>query len=75
MKTAKLILLRHGESLYNKENLFTGWTDVELSKGGREEAKKAAFLLKKQNLYPDICYTSWLKRAIHTGQIVLAEMG
>ncbi len=72
---ATLILLRHGQSVYNKEDLFTGWTDVELSEQGRQEAKKAAFELKKLKHYPDICYTSWLKRAIHTGQIVLAEMG
>ncbi|RRS30360.1 MAG: phosphoglyceromutase [Epsilonproteobacteria bacterium (ex Lamellibrachia satsuma)] len=71
---ATLILLRHGQSVYNQENLFTGWTDVELSEQGRQEAKKAAAELKTLKLYPDICYTSWLKRAIHTGQIVLAEM-
>jgi 2,3-bisphosphoglycerate-dependent phosphoglycerate mutase len=72
--SAKLILLRHGQSLYNKENLFTGWTDVELSEQGRKEAKGAAELLMKQELYPDICFTSWLKRAIHTAQIVLSRM-
>ena len=72
--SARLILLRHGESLYNKENLFTGWTDVELSEHGKEEAKEAAALLKNRQLYPDICFTSWLKRAIHTAQIVLSEM-
>jgi len=72
--SATLILLRHGQSLYNEKNLFTGWTDVELSEQGRWEAKEAALLLKEQNLYPDICFSSWLKRAIHTMQIVLAEM-
>jgi len=72
--STRLILLRHGESLYNKENLFTGWTDVELSEHGKEEAKEAAALLKNRQLYPDICFTSWLKRAIHTAQIVLSEM-
>ena len=72
--SAKLILLRHGQSLYNKENLFTGWTDVELSEQGRKEASEAAELLMKQKLYPDICFTSWLKRAIHTAQIVLFRM-
>ena len=72
--SARLILLRHGESLYNRENLFTGWTDVELSEQGKEEAKEAAALLKREKLYPDICFSSWLKRAIHTAQIVLSEM-
>lgn len=69
-----LILLRHRQSVYNQENIFTVWTDVELSEQGRKEAKKAGEALKKQELYSDICFTSWLKRAIHTGQIVLAEM-
>jgi len=72
--SAKLILLRHGQSLYNKENLFTGWTDVALSDQGEEEAREAAAILMRHGLYPDICFTSWLKRAIHTAQIVLAEM-
>ncbi len=69
-----LILLRHGQSVYNKENLFTGWTDVELSAQGRKEAQMAAGILLKRGLYPDVCFTSWLKRAIHTAQIVLEEM-
>jgi len=71
---ATLILLRHGQSVYNEENIFTGWTDVELSDQGRQEAKKAAGELKRLKLYPDVCYTSWLKRAIHTAQIALSEM-
>jgi len=71
---ATLILLRHGQSVYNQENIFTGWTDVELSEQGRKEAKRVAEELKKLQLYPDICYTSWLKRAIHTAQIALSEM-
>ncbi len=70
----KLILLRHGESLYNKENLFTGWTDIDLSEKGREEAKEAGRVLMKHALFPDICFTSWLKRAIHTAQLALKEM-
>ncbi|RUM63562.1 MAG: phosphoglyceromutase, partial [Sulfurimonas sp.] len=70
----KLILLRHGQSLYNKENLFTGWTDIDLSQQGRDEAKAAGALLKKHHLFPNICFTSWLKRSIHTAQIVLYEM-
>ncbi len=71
---SKLILMRHGESIYNQKNLFTGWTDVELSEKGMQEAKEAGFLLKKNAIYPDICFTSWLKRAIYTAQIALHEL-
>jgi 2,3-bisphosphoglycerate-dependent phosphoglycerate mutase len=74
LKRSRLILLRHGQSLYNKENLFTGWTDVDLSEQGRAEAQRAGEILRKAQLFPDICFTSWLKRAIHTAQIALAEM-
>ena len=70
----KLVLLRHGESEWNKLNLFTGWTDVELSDKGREEAKQAGILLKNEGYDFDICYTSFLKRAIHTLNTVLDEM-
>ncbi len=74
MKISKLILLRHGESLYNKENLFTGWTDIDLSEKGVEEAKEAGRILEKNDLFPNICFASWLKRSIHTAQIALHEM-
>jgi len=74
MQGAKLILLRHGESLYNKENLFTGWTDVDLSEKGKVEAKCAGEILLKYALYPDICFTSWLQRSIHTTQLLLSVM-
>ncbi len=70
----KLVLVRHGESEWNKLNLFTGWTDVELSDKGREEAKNAGQLLKKEGYDFDICYTSYLKRAIHTLNGILDEM-
>lgn len=70
----KLVLIRHGESEWNKLNLFTGWTDVELSEKGWGEAKAAGKLLKEEGYDFDICYTSFLKRAIHTAQCVLAEM-
>ncbi|WP_353662877.1 2,3-diphosphoglycerate-dependent phosphoglycerate mutase [Hydrogenimonas sp. SS33] len=70
----KLILLRHGQSLYNKENLFTGWTDIDLSEEGRAEAAEAGKILAENDLFPGICFTSWLKRAIHTAQIALREM-
>jgi 2,3-bisphosphoglycerate-dependent phosphoglycerate mutase len=70
----KLVLLRHGESLWNKENRFTGWTDVDLSEKGREEALKAGLLLKEQGYVFDTAYTSVLKRAVRTLWIVMDEM-
>ncbi len=70
----KLVLIRHGESEWNKLNLFTGWTDVDLSEKGHEEAKEAGKLLKEEGYDFDVCYTSYLKRAIHTLQHVLDEM-
>ena len=70
----KLVLIRHGESDWNKENRFTGWTDVDLSDKGREEAKQAGLLLKQEGYVFDIAYVSVLKRAIRTLWIVLDEM-
>ncbi len=70
----KLVLLRHGESTWNKENRFTGWTDVDLSEKGIHEAKEAAKLLKEGGYSFDIAYTSVLKRGIRTLWIVLDEM-
>lgn len=70
----ELVLLRHGESVWNKENLFTGWTDVELSEKGKEEAAEAGRLLKESGYDFDVCYTSYLKRAVHTLNYVLDEM-
>lgn len=67
----KLVLIRHGESEWNKLNLFTGWTDVELSEKGVEEAKNGGKLLKEGGYSFDVCYTSYLKRAIHTAWHVL----
>lgn len=72
--TMKLVLVRHGESEWNKLNLFTGWTDVDLSEKGHEEAKNAGKLLKDAGYDFDIAYTSYLKRAIHTLNHVLDEM-
>lgn len=69
-----LILLRHGQSLWNLENRFTGWTDVELSDEGREEAAQAGRKLAEARILPDYCFTSYLRRAIHTLQIAMAEM-
>ena len=70
----KLVLVRHGESEWNKLNLFTGWMDVDLSDKGREEAKNAGKVLKAEGYDFDVCYTSYLKRAIHTLNIALDEM-
>jgi len=70
----KLVLVRHGESLWNKENKFTGWTDVELSENGIKEAREAGKLLHNNGFDFDFCYTSYLKRAIHTLNYILDEM-
>lgn len=71
---SRLILLRHGQSEWNLKNLFTGWTDVELSEKGREEARHAGELLKEAGILPAFCFTSYLKRAIHTLQLALDAM-
>lgn len=73
-ETTKLVLLRHGESVWNKENRFTGWTDVDLSNRGLIEARKAGALLRANSYAFDIAYTSVLKRAIRTLWIVLDEL-
>ncbi len=70
----KLVLLRHGESVWNKENLFTGWTDVDLSEQGRLEAQEAGRLLKDEGFTFDIAFTSVLKRAIRTLWTVLDQL-
>lgn len=70
----KLVLMRHGESEWNKMNLFTGWTDVELSDKGRMEAQQGGKILKEEGYDFDICYTSYLKRAIHTLNLALESM-
>ncbi|MCX7897349.1 MAG: 2,3-diphosphoglycerate-dependent phosphoglycerate mutase [Rhodocyclaceae bacterium] len=72
--THTLVLLRHGESIWNKENRFTGWTDVGLTEKGIAEAKAAGALLKERGFDFDIAYTSVLKRAIKTLWIVLEEL-
>jgi 2,3-bisphosphoglycerate-dependent phosphoglycerate mutase len=71
----KLILLRHGESIWNAKNLFTGWVDVELSEKGLLEAARGGQLLKEANLLPDVLHTSLLKRAIDTADIALKNCG
>ena len=71
---SKLILTRHGQSIWNAENKFTGWVDVGLSEQGKEEAKKSGDLLNKLNIRIDISYTSYLKRAIETLTIILKSL-
>ena len=70
----KLVLVRHGQSVWNLENKFTGWTDVELSENGINEAKTAGMLLKEKGYTFDLGYTSVLKRAIDTLNYILDEM-
>lgn len=70
----RLVLIRHGESTWNKLNVFTGWTDVQLSETGVEEAKKGGRLLKEQGFDFKMAYTSYLTRAIKTLWLVLEEM-
>jgi 2,3-bisphosphoglycerate-dependent phosphoglycerate mutase len=74
MSTGKLVLLRHGQSIWNLENLFTGWIDVDLSAQGLEEAKEAGRLLKAEGIPFDLAFTSVLKRAIRTLWITLDEL-
>ena len=71
---AKLVLVRHGESVWNKKNLFTGWTDVDLSIKGIHEAQEAGRLLKNKEMDFQIAFTSVLKRAVHTLEYILKEM-
>ena len=70
----KIVLLRHGESVWNQENRFTGWTDVDLTDKGRAEARQAGRLLREAGFAFEVAYTSMLKRAIRTLWIVLDEM-
>ena len=70
----KVVLIRHGQSTWNKENKFTGWTDVDLTEQGELEAVKAGELLKKEGFFFEKAYTSYLKRAIKTLNIVLDKM-
>ena len=71
----KLVLVRHGQSEWNLENKFTGWTDVELSEQGVREAKEAGKVLKEKGFSFDLAYTSYLKRAQNTLKLILEEMG
>lgn len=71
----KIVLIRHGQSEYNLKNLFTGWYDCPLSENGFKEAKKAGKLLKEAGFLFDAAYTSVLKRAIDTLNVILNELG
>ena len=75
MRIHKLVLLRHGESQWNLENRFTGWTDVKLSENGIIEAKSSGKLLKDKGYLFDLVYTSVLRRAIQTMDLCLETMG
>lgn len=70
----KLVLVRHGQSIWNVENLFTGWMDVDLSQQGTEEARQAGRELAREQLVPDVVFTSVLKRAIRTQWLMLEEL-
>ena len=70
---SKLILTRHGQSIWNAENKFTGWVDVDLSSKGVEEAEKSGDLINKIGIQIDISYTSYLKRAIRTLTTILKK--
>ena len=73
--TRTLILVRHGQSEWNLKNLFTGWRDPDLTEKGIEEARAAGKALKARGFEPDLCFTSALKRAQHTLDLMLEEMG
>ena len=70
----KVVLLRHGESTWNRENRFTGWTDVDLSEKGVAEAEKAGLLLREEGFLFGHAYTSYLKRAVKTLGVVLDKL-
>ena len=70
----KVVLVRHGQSIWNEQNLFTGWTDVELTEKGIQEAKDAGLLLRSEGYTFDVAYTSVLKRAIHTLWLMMENM-
>ena len=71
----KLIAIRHGQSTWNADNRFTGWVDIDLSEKGVQEAEKSGKLLKDLNIDCDVCFTSYLKRAINTLEIVMEVLG
>ena len=69
-----LVLIRHGESVLNRKNLFAGWTDIDLSEKGVRKATIGGQLLKNAGFTFDMCFTSYLKRAIHTAHLVLQQL-
>jgi 2,3-bisphosphoglycerate-dependent phosphoglycerate mutase len=72
--SVSLVLLRHGESAWNRNKRFTGWTDVDLTRAGRVEAERAGLILKRHGYVFDLCFTSCLRRAAETARIVLSTM-
>ena len=74
-RPSKLVILRHGESWWNLENIFTGWTDVPLSEKGEREARAAGVVMTEEDLQFDVLHTSLLRRAIDTADLALGEMG
>ena len=74
MSTYKIVLVRHGESTWNKENRFTGWVDVDLAPNGLQEAEEAGDVLKREGYQFDLAYTSLLRRANRTLNTVLDRM-
>lgn len=75
MSAMKLILLRHGESVWNRDKRFTGWTDIDLSPRGIRQAERAGHLFREHHCGFDVCFTSWLRRATETLRLVLGTMG
>ena len=71
MAMGTLVLLRHGQSVWNAKNLFTGWVDVPLSETGEQEARRGGELLREHDLLPDVCHTSLMRRAISTANLAL----
>jgi len=71
---SQLILIRHGRSVWNANNIFTGWVDIDLDLEGKNEAKKAADLIQESNIRPSVCFTSYLKRAQNTLDIILQSL-
>jgi 2,3-bisphosphoglycerate-dependent phosphoglycerate mutase len=70
----RLVLLRHGQSVWNHEKRFTGWADVDLTEAGVREAQRAAVLLRRHDIIPQVCFTSYLRRAVRTLWIVMDHM-
>lgn len=71
----ELVLMRHGESAWNRDKHFTGWADVPLTARGHRQAHRAAAVMRRNNFFPDICFSSCLERAVETAAVVATELG